>query len=279
MSPTTKRLLVNADDFGWSRSVNAGIVEAHADGVVTSTSVLAAGSAFDHAVESLAAAPDLSVGVHLNIYRGAPVLPADRVDTLLGEDGSFPGDWHVTVRKLATGAIDIDQVEAEFSAAVERVIEAGIKPQHLDSEKHLHHWPSVFDAACRVATRYGIPRVRIVREPASLSAIPMGLSALGRRNVRVARSFGLSFADATVGVTSAPCSTDDLRRILGTMPRGATDIEFVCHPGRIDAEFMQLQRTISNRLVESREQELATLTSAEARGLIAAAGCELCSAF
>lgn len=279
MTSAAKRLLVNADDLGWSRSVNDGIIEAHRDGIVTSTSVLAAGSAFEHAVESLASSPDLSVGVHLNIYRGVPVLPASRVATLLGPDGSFPGNWRITIRRLATGSIDLAQVEAEFSAAVERVMEAGITPRHLDSEKHLHHWPPVFDCVCRVARRYDIPRVRVVREPFAPSMIPMGLSALGQRNARVARSFGLSVAEATVGVTRAPISAKDLREILGTVPKGAGDVEFVCHPGRIDAEFMALQAKVSNRLVESRELELAALTGPEARESVRAAGCTLCSSF
>lgn len=279
MTAPIKRLLVNADDLGWSRSVNRGIIEAHRDGIVTSTSLLAAGRAFDHAVESLAGSPDLSVGVHLNIYRGTPVLPADRVSTLLGPDGSFPGSWRVTVRRLATGAIDLAQVEAEFSAAVERVLDAGITPKHLDSEKHLHHWPSVFEVVCRVARRYDIPRVRVVREPFAPRAIPVALSVLGRRDARVARTYGRTIAQATVGVTNAPLSAEGLRAILDTVPHGITNVEFVCHPGHVDAEFMELQGTVTNRLVESRELELAALTGASARAAVREAGFELCPGF
>lgn len=272
---TPTRLLVNADDLAWSRSVNAGIVEAYQGGIVTSTSLLAAGHAFDDAIRLLAENPGLTVGVHLNIYRGEPVLPPDAVSTLLGDDGRFPGDWKVTARRLALDEIDLAQVEAEFSAAVEKVIAAGVRPAHLDSEKHLHQWPSIFDVVCRVAVRYEIPRVRVVREPFTTKAIPAALSLLGLRNAAHARAMGLSVADATIGVTESPIDRDTLARLLAGAR--AANVEFVCHPGHVDEEFLAMQASITNKMVESREAELATMCGADAKRSVADAGCELCA--
>src|SRR5437588_11017499 len=84
-----KRLIVNADDFGLTESVNRGIVAAHRDGILTSTSLLANGLAFDQAIASSRRLPHLSVGVHLNISGGTPVLPAGRIPRLLNHRGQL----------------------------------------------------------------------------------------------------------------------------------------------------------------------------------------------
>jgi len=265
-----REMVVNADDFGYSRSVNAGILEAHLTGIVTSTSIMAPGAAFADAAALAVATPTLDVGVHLSFYRGDAVLPSGKVPSLLGPDGRFPGSWKVIVRRLIAGTFDLRQLEAELRAQIERVREAGIRPTHLDGEKHLHLWPSVFDVVCRLAVESGIRELRVVREPLSLSPIPAGLGLLSARAARVARLRGLVLPDATIGVTSYPTDIDAFARIL----RGAraARVEFVTHPGRVDAEFMELQRTTTNRLVDSREQELAVLTDPEARRLVEAAG-------
>lgn len=273
MTPPRRELVVNADDFGWSRSVNAGIVESHVDGIVTSASLIAPGAAFEDAVTLAAATPTLDVGVHLSFYRGDPVLPPDRVEALVGEDGRFLGSWKRIVGRLVAGTFDLGQLEDELRAQIARVQNAGITPTHLDGEKHLHLWPSVFDVVCRLASETGVGEVRVVREPWSLRAIPAGLRALSIRDARTAARTGLEVPDATIGVTRYADSVDALARIL----RGARAprVEYVAHPGRIDAEFMELQRSVANRLVDSREQELAVLTDPEARRLVRAAGYEL----
>jgi predicted glycoside hydrolase/deacetylase ChbG (UPF0249 family) len=273
MTSPTGQLIVNADDFGWSRSVNAGIVESHVDGIVTSASLLAPGAAFDDAVALSAATPTLDVGVHLSFYRGDPVLPPDAVASLLGADGRFLGSWQRIVGRLVAGTFDLGQLEAELRAQIARVMEAGIAPTHLDGEKHLHLWPSVFDVVCRLASEARIPEVRVVREPFGPRPIPLGLRLLSRLDARAAARAGLTVPDGTVGVTDHPADMAALARIL----RGARAprVEFVVHPGHVDAEFMELQRTTPNRLVASREEELAVLTDPEARRLVEAAGYSL----
>jgi predicted glycoside hydrolase/deacetylase ChbG (UPF0249 family) len=78
-----KRLIVNADDFGLAESVNRGIIVAHRDGILTSASLLANGSAFDQAIAASRQFPQLSVGVHLNISEGRPVSPAAQIPSLV----------------------------------------------------------------------------------------------------------------------------------------------------------------------------------------------------
>jgi predicted glycoside hydrolase/deacetylase ChbG (UPF0249 family) len=270
MMEPRRELVVNADDFGWSKSVNAGIVETHRSGIVTSASILATGAAFADAVVLARTVPSLSVGVHLSFYRGDTILPSQEVGSLVGPDGLFLGSWRRIVRRLIDHTFDLGQLEAELRAQIAVVKAAGIVPTHLDGEKHLHLWPSVFDLVCRLAVESGIPEVRVVREPLGFSAVPMALGLLSARDARVARRIGIAVPDATIGVTAPPIDMDTLAGIL--LGARAPRVEFVVHPGHVDAEFMDLQRAVPNRLVCSREDELAVLTNPEARLLVERAG-------
>jgi len=273
---TPRRLTVNADDFGWSKSVNRGIIETHVNGIVTATSILAAGTDFDDAVELARATPSLEIGVHLNFYRGTPVLPADKVRSLLGEDGRFLGSWKTIVGRLATGRFDMLELEAELRAAIERVLSVGITPGHLNSEKHLHLWPSAFAVVAKLAEEFAISRVRLVHESSHPRPVPLALSAFSAIDARQVRSRGLSAPDATIGVGMAPTTTDALERLLAE-PAGR-DVELVVHPGHVDEEFREIGRTLPNRLECSREEELAVLASPQARELVTRAGYVLGSA-
>jgi predicted glycoside hydrolase/deacetylase ChbG (UPF0249 family) len=268
-----RQLVVNADDLGWSRSVDRGIIECHQTGIVTRASILATGPAFEDAVSLTRATPSLGIGVHLNIYRGRTILPPERVPALVGADGRLLGSWKGIVSRLATGRFDLGQVEAELRAQIMHVRDAGLEPGHLDSEKHLHLWPGVFDVVCRLAVEFGIPQVRVVLEPPSVRPVPFGLGVLSARDRAVARSHGLVTPDATIGVTRAPIDMLALEAILRSA-RGER-VEFVVHPGHVDEEFMEQQGTMANRLVCSREDELAVLASPEARAAVERAGFSL----
>jgi predicted glycoside hydrolase/deacetylase ChbG (UPF0249 family) len=265
-----RELVVNADDFGWSKSVNSGIIEAHRSGIVTSASVLATGDAFADAVALARATPSLSVGVHLSFYRGDTMLPVEEVRSLGGPDERFLGSWRRIVGRLIAGTFDLDQLERELRAQIAAVKAAGIRPTHLDGEKHLHLWPSVFEVVCRLAVEARIPQVRVVREPPGLRVVPAALGLLSARDARFAHRSGIAVPDATIGVTESPSDMGAFARIL----RGARAprVEFVVHPGHVDAQFMEIQRTMPNRLVCSREDELAVLTNPEARVLVERAG-------
>src|SRR5271165_5303232 len=96
-----KNLIVNADDLGWTEGVNRGIAEAHANGIVTSASLLANGQAFASGVELALAREGLGVGVHLNLSDGPPIAPKELVSTLLNEHGAFAGGTEAILMKLA----------------------------------------------------------------------------------------------------------------------------------------------------------------------------------
>src|SRR5579863_6643091 len=108
-----RRLIVNADDFGLTAGVNRGIVEAHAAGIVTSTTLMANSTAFDDAVQLARSSPTLSVGCHLVLIDGSPLLGRDKVPSLM--DPRNPGCFYQNISSFAqralTGRFDANEIE------------------------------------------------------------------------------------------------------------------------------------------------------------------------
>src|SRR5947208_1148267 len=136
-----KRLIVNADDFAFTRDVNQGIVEAHREGILTATTIMATGPAFDDAVRLAIENPTLDIGCHL---------------VLVGEP-PFPSTVAKLVQAIALGRIKIYE---ELLAQIERILAAGIEPTHLDTHKHTHLLPPVLNAVARLSEEFKIPWVR-----------------------------------------------------------------------------------------------------------------------
>src|ERR1700761_7926718 len=102
-----KNLIVNADDLGWTEGVNRGIVEAHRKGLVTSTSLLANGCAFESAVKAARRNPELGVGVHLNLCDGVPKAPVKEVSGLVNGGGRFEGGPENLLLRIARGSLPL----------------------------------------------------------------------------------------------------------------------------------------------------------------------------
>ncbi len=163
-------LIVNADDFGISEGVNRGIVEAHLNGILTSTTVMANMPAFEQAAQLRRDHPTLATGVHLNLTAGRPILPPHQLQSLVDREGRFLGGSRLLLG-LTVGRIDLRHAEAELSAQLERAIWAGFSPDHLDSHHHLHCHPMLQPIVVRLAQRYGI---RAIRCPVELGVIRNG---------------------------------------------------------------------------------------------------------
>lgn len=230
-------LIVNADDFGLTRGVNEGIVRAHHDGIVTSTTIMADAPAFEHAVELARAAPSLDVGVHLVLWPESTAMP-QRLPSFVA-------------RALGSS---VREIEDNFARQVERVIEAGIVPSHLDTHKHTHLLPNVMRAVTRVARRFGIAWVR--------------RALFGWQ----ATSAGLKTPDHFVGIRlTGHMEESSLLAALSKLRPGVT--ELMCHPGLCDDDL----RRAPTRLREHRERELEALTSGNVRDFLQRRGIELTS--
>jgi predicted glycoside hydrolase/deacetylase ChbG (UPF0249 family) len=254
-----KRLVVNADDFGFTRDVNLGIIEAHCRGILTATTLMATGQAFGHAVRLARENPSLDIGCHL-VLVGAPPLPRTVLEL---------------TRALAAGRIKIFE---ELIAQVRRILDAGLRPTHLDTHKHTHLLPPVLDAVARISEEYKIPWVR---RPFDFPVTPAGVSwakratsrALGvvrRRFARVLARHGCRSTDHFAGFQiTGRYTASDLARLIRSLPEGST--EFMCHPGFCTDEL----RAARTRLKKSREEELRALTSPEVRAALEESGVRL----
>ena len=261
-----RKLVVNADDFGFTRDVNQGIVEAHRHGILTATTLMAYGAAFEDAVRLARENPRLDIGVHLVLVGEAP----------------YPKN----VAQL-TGAVALRHIRIydELIGQVRRVVDAGIEPTHLDTHKHTHLLPPVLDAVARIAEECKIPWVR---RPFDFSygnfsydnpGIPWTKRLISRmfpivsgRFSRVLRRHGCRSTDHFAGFQiTGRYDAGVLARLIHALPEGST--EFMCHPGVCGDEL----RAAGTRLKESREQELRALTSPEVRAALREASVQLVS--
>lgn len=284
---------MNADDFGMTRGINRAIVEAAEKGIVTSTTLMATARAFKDAVGQTARlVPRASIGCHVILLDGTPVLPAAKVSSLLqlSRDQNVPefrvklGDF---ARAALSGKLDPKQVEAEAGAQLDRLQDAGIRISHVDCHKHAHMFPAVLEPLLQAAKSRGVPAIRnpfgrlfplrlgrILRHPEMWRRVAeLGfLSRFAGNFKREVESYGLHTTDGSVGVLGTGCL--DLELFLATvenLPEGTW--EFVCHPGYNDAELDQVR----TRLRQSREQELEILNSPKAKGALWERGIELIS--
>jgi predicted glycoside hydrolase/deacetylase ChbG (UPF0249 family) len=239
-----RTLIVNADDFGLTRGVSAGILAAHRHGIVTSTTVLVTAE-IDR--EQLARARDagLGLGLHMNLTLGRPLT---RARSLVDGRGAFVRD----PRRAAAGAA-AHEVRAEAEAQVERFEKLlGRRPTHIDTHHHVGLYPPVRDVVLEVARARGV-------------AVRSQDAAARTR----ARSAGLRTTDHFFGEAGPDAYWSSARTLahLRALPPGVS--EFMCHPGRFDDELGY------SRYGRQREVEMTGLGTAGARGAAAALGIEL----
>lgn len=157
-----RKLIVNADDFGFNREVTDGIIECHLAGTVTSTTLMVNMPAAEYAAEQSKAYPDLSVGIHLTLDGSKPVSDPSKVSALIGPDGNF--HHYQEVFRLANRyQFPVDQVEREFCAQIERFLSLGIVPSHCDSHHHTADCLQFFPIKLKVLKKYGINKLRTHR--------------------------------------------------------------------------------------------------------------------
>ncbi len=282
-APTARYLVVNADDFGLSVGVNAGIIGAFRRGLVRSASLLVTTPGFDDALILARAYPDLDLGIHLALTGVRPALPPERIPSLVGHDGRFPSlvawQWRVAARRLRPA-----EVQAELRAQVARARRSGLTFTHLDGHHHIHlFWPASVIVADLARELGGEPGgglggesrdqsrdqsrgliVRRVQEApceahnAAPAPAPAPFSvgeALKRGWLGGAdRRWGTAFAtlprtDAFRGV-AFPTSLARWRELARSLPIGVS--ELMCHPGLHDATVRGLDPYVAGREAELR---------------------------
>lgn len=285
-----RRLIVNADDFGFTVGVNRAIVEAHTRGIVTSSTLMANGCAFEDAVELAKTIPSLGIGCHVVLIDGEPVLDGEKLPTLTttrNHAHEFRNGLKSFAARALVGNFNAAAIEAEAAAQIGKIQSAGIVVSHVDTHKHTHLFPAVLRPLLRAARACGVQAIRNPFGPrrplrsADLLARPSlwtryaevkVLRALAGKFRHAVSEEGFITPDGTLGVVVTGALNEQLfRSIAAIVPDGTW--EFVCHPGYNDADL----KSANTRLRESRETELRLLTMPEVRELLSNSDIELIS--
>lgn len=270
-TPKPARLIINADDFGMSPGVNQGIIHLFEQGRLTSASLLVNTPWSEAAIDYARQQSQHQIGMHLNLTTHKPVLPAEKVQTLVKTGGEFYS-LSAFLLRLLTGRINLQEVEAELSAQIQICLDQGIRLAHVDTHMHLHAFPAVGDLVCQLASRYGI---EVMRNPDPLAFVvpPFGephpieeairtpLSQVAQSTIRFLGGKGLSgqFKSAERVIYLRWCveqNSDSLNRFRQCLSQleGLT-AEVVAHPAVPD----EVLSGLSN-YVNGRQRELAFLT-------------------
>lgn len=267
---TGRPLVVTADDLGLTLGVNRAVRRAHLEGLVTATSVLAVGRAFQDAMAMLRDTPTLDLGVHLALVgEDPPVLPATQVPTLVDRRGRFPLTYRHFLARAATGRVDVDDVRRELAAQVATVLAGGLPVSHLDTHQHVHLWPPVASVVLDLAAEHGIEHVRLPRSHAR-GPVPLGVNTLARLLERRLRERGMPVLDYAgldeAGAMDRPAIARAAATLAWRADRSGPGAEINVHPGQIDAD--------SSRFAWNYrwEDELAALVDPATGRDIAAAG-------
>lgn len=243
-----KQLIINADDFGLHELINEGIVEGHAAGCVTSTTIMAGGDAFEHAVKLARQYPQLGVGVHLALVAAHPIARRD-IHTLLTRKGIFFPDYGQFIIRYISGQIAKEHIEWELLCQMQKVAGTGVKITHIDSHQHLHALPGLAEIIGRVAREFSVRRIRIPVEP--IGFLGLGVPNIGRFCAKavltgcssLAKSIyqkqGFYFPQHFFGMLAGGnMRQSSLLHILNDLPEGITEI--MVHPGKDTQSLAQL---------------------------------------
>ncbi len=234
-----KQLIINADDFGIHPAVNEAVRKAATEGILTSTSLMAGGDAFDEAVEMARSMPSLGIGIHLTLVGGIkPVLPPSEVPSLTWDNGVLCHDYGKLIVRDLEGKISLSEVYAEWDAQIQKIMNTGLPVTHMDGHQHMHMWPHFYPIARDLAKKYHISCMRVPDEDVLFGmkdghiirwAAKNGLSLLSRMHRPDLKKNHIRTNDHFFGMLYGGHLSPErfAKFILQTKP-GITEI--MCHP-------------------------------------------------
>lgn len=229
------KLIINADDFGLTEGCNKGIIKCMTEGVVTSSTLMINMPKAKHAVYMAKENGITSLGIHLNLTCGKPVLPKDEVQSLVDEDGYFYNRIAKSIKN-----INLKEAKNELEAQVNKFLDTGLKISHLDGHHHIQMYDGIKDIVIELCKKYEVP-MRHCNKIHRKYCID--------KNVKTTDYFDMNFYGDNVTV-------DSLKDIINGYEDGT--IEIMTHPSYIDEELKEISSYSINR-----EKELEVLTNTE----------------
>ncbi len=275
-----KLLVINGDDLGLLSGIDRGLSRAADEGILSSVSLLANGPSFDNGVTVCNSRPGLGVGAHLALSEGRALTAWDDGGMGRGPENLLPLDYRRFVRDFIMGRIGLQRVTMELRAQLERILGAGLRPDHLDGHQHLHLFPPVARVFAGLGREYGIGAVRYPGRGVPGSGWKGRLLRLGSRLSR--KAYGQAFVRPGE-LLGADCSghltLEVFRRMVKSFAVGpAATAELMCHPG--DGARLALRQELRQASYLGEWEfhwatELDLLCSDEARRFVASLGIEI----
>ena len=234
------KLIINADDFGLSHSINRGIVEGLSQGFVSSATIMMNTPYTNEAIELCRKLKLKNIGIHLNLTYGFSVLPKNEVSSLVDETGRF---HYVCMLGYYTQYLD---AKKELRAQIEKFLKSGLKPTHLDYHHYFHEVPNIFKAYLELAKEYNLP-IRTMDDESRKIAKDLGLLTTDAFSFDFHNDYGVNI--------------ETLKKIVKKYKNTNKTVEILTHIGYID-EYTQNE---TNYLV--REREIEVLKQAKQEGV------------
>lgn len=235
-----RRLIVTADDFGGSASINGAVLRAHQQGILTCASLMVNGQAFDHAVEIAKANPRLGVGLHLTLCCGRSTLGPEQIPDLINEDRTLPhsavaaGFAYFFSRGLRP------QLETEIEAQFDKFEKTGLRMDHVNGHLHFHLHPVVLPIVIQQAKKRDVKGIRLTYPVEVEWKLGTGRWLYRTSHWRIFRTLSnqarvklrkesMRHTDQVFGLLEDSRVTKDLvRRLLQRLPAGES--ELYSHP-------------------------------------------------
>jgi chitin disaccharide deacetylase len=275
--------VINGDDFGFSSGVNRAIIKAHTEGVLTSTSLMVTGIAFEEAVALAKAHPSLGVGLHLVLVCGSAVLPTQKVPHLVDRRGFFSNNPAWAGLRYQFSAAARRELRWEIRAQLERFRQTGLSMTHVDGHLHLHSHPVVLNILIELAAEFDIRVIRLPFEELHLTlnvdrthrlSKTLGwwiFSQLRRHGERRLRRANIQFAQRVYGLLQSGQMTETyLAKLIPQIQ--ANQIEIYSHPAYSGCETLTIPGEPENGPTGAGEKELEALLSDKVKSALSAQG-------
>jgi hopanoid biosynthesis associated protein HpnK len=266
-----KKIIITGDDFVLALPVNEAIVRAHAEGILTSASLMPGGDFFGDAVQRARKHTTLRVGLHLTLVEGRPVSPPELVPDLVDSNGEFSTNLARAGFRFFFLPRIRRQLETEIRAQFDAYAKTGLSLDHADAHNHMHLHPTVLGLMLKTGKEYGLHAVRLPKEPPLRSWRAAGGALTTRLTSaaflapwtflmkRTLRRAGVKCNDYLFGMTDSGAMTEPLlQNIFRNLPAGVT--EFCCHPAVCRAD--EIDRAMP---LYRHEDEFRALTSERLR--------------
>ena len=268
-------LIINADDFGFSDDVNTAIIQAHEEGILTSTSLMVTGDAAQNAIALAKNHPHLAVGLHLVLVCGKSVLPPAQIPHLVDSQGNFSDNPTQAGLNYQFNQATRAELRLEIAAQLEKFRNSGLNLSHVDGHLHLHVHPVILNILTEFAGEFQIKFIRLPSEELTKNL------KIDRRNLLIKIVWSIVFGQLR-NYGESLLKAHNIKfadRVYGLLQTGNVSEEYLLSLiPQIEAELVEIYAhptSVNTKINNSGEIELKALLSERVREILSIKGFEL----